>query len=261
MLRSSGAIRSSVQPSLWRSISASISSRSTSTPSTSSRVNSGASRSTRSSSGRPVTSCWYSATTAARRWSLLRTRHVLAGAGVHAHAVADVDEQRYAHRDARLERRRLVAAAGRGVAAEPRLGLGHGHLDGARHLHLGRTAVDVEDVDLLALEHPPELVGHLLLRDAELLVGLGVHEVRLAAVGVEVLEPPGLGAHRAELLAGAEGLVDRGAVGRPLQLRPDERAALARLDVLELDDLEDGPVHLDVGPVLELVGADHGGGG
>jgi hypothetical protein len=28
--------------------------------------------------------------------------------------------------------------------------------------------------------------------------------------------------------------------------------------VLELHDLEDGAVHLDVGPVLELVGRNHG---
>ena len=41
------------------------------------------------------------------------------------------------------------------------------------------------------------------------------------------------------------------------QLRAHERPALAGLDVLELDDLEDGPLDLDVVPVLELVGADH----
>ena len=40
------------------------------------------------------------------------------------------------------------------------------------------------------------------------------------------------------------------------QLRADERAALAGLDVLELDDLEDDAVDVDVVPVLELVGAD-----
>ena len=44
-----------------------------------------------------------------------------------------------------------------------------------------------------------------------------------------------------ELLAGAERPVDHGAVGRAPQLRPHERAALAGLDVLELDDLEDVP--------------------
>ena len=41
-----------------------------------------------------------------------------------------------------------------------------------------------------------------------------------------------------------------------LQLRPDERAALAGLDVLELDDPPRLPIELDVHPVPELVGGD-----
>ena len=42
-----------------------------------------------------------------------------------------------------------------------------------------------------------------------------------------------------------------------LQLRAHERPALARLDVLELDDPEDLAVQLDVAAVLELVRGDH----
>ena len=41
-----------------------------------------------------------------------------------------------------------------------------------------------------------------------------------------------------------------------LQLRPHERAALARLHVLELDDAPDGAVELDVHAVAELVRGD-----
>ena len=96
------------------------------------------------------------------------------------------------------------------------------------------------------------------LRDRDLLEGLGVHEVRVGAVRVEELHLARLGAHRAELLAGAEGPVDHVAVGGPAQLRAHERAALARLDVLELEDLEDGAVDVDVVSVLELVGAYQG---
>src|SRR3954452_18223092 len=190
--------------------------------------------------------------------SYLGAGDVLARSRVHAHPVAHVDEQRDPHVHAGLERGRLVAAAARRVAAQSGLGLGHGHLDGARHLDLGRAAVDVENVHLLRLEHPLELVADLRKRDRELLVGLGVHEVGVRAVVVEVLELAGLGAHRAELLARPEGLVDDVAVGGALELGADERAALAGLHVLELDDLEDRPVHVDVSPVLELIGADHG---
>jgi hypothetical protein len=82
--------------------------------------------------------------------------------------------------------------------------------------------------------------------------------VGVGAVRVEELHLPGLGADRPELLARPEGLVEHRAIRHPLQLRAHERAALAGLDVLELDDLEDGAVDLDVGAVLELVGADHG---
>ena len=78
--------------------------------------------------------------------------------------------------------------------------------------------------------------------------------MRVGAVGVEVLHLAGLGAHGAELLAGAEGAVDHVAVGDAAQLGPHEGRALAGLDVLELDDLEDRAVD------LEVVGADHGEG-
>ena len=82
----------------------------------------------------------------------------------------------------------------------------------------------------------------------------------LPPLGVEELHLARLGAHRAELLAGAEGAVDHGAVGRAPQLRAHERPALAGLDVLELDDLEDDAVDVDVVAVLELVGVDRHGG-
>ena len=81
--------------------------------------------------------------------------------------------------------------------------------------------------------------------------------MRVGAVRVEEGHLARLGADRAELLAGAEGAVDHGAVVGALELGANERPALAGLDVLELDDLEDRPVHLDVGAVLELVGPDH----
>jgi hypothetical protein len=79
--------------------------------------------------------------------------------------------------------------------------------------------------------------------------------VRVGAVGIEELHAPRLGAHGAELLARAERPVDHGPVGRPPQPGADERPALAGLDVLELEHLEDGAVDLDVVAVLELVGA------
>src|SRR3954471_6228582 len=188
----------------------------------------------------------------------LRARHVRARARVHLDALADVDEEGHLDRGARLERRGLVPAAGDGVAAQTGVGLGDLELDRGRELEVARVAVDEEHVDGLVRLRPLERVGEGRLRDRHLLVGLGVHEVRVRAVGVEELHLSRLGAHGAELLAGPERAVDDVAVGRAPELRAHERAALARLDVLELEDLEDGAVDLDVVAVLELICAYHG---
>jgi hypothetical protein len=58
----------------------------------------------------------------------------------------------------------------------------------------------------------------------------------------------------AKLLARSERPIDNRPVSRAAQLGAHERTTLAGLDVLELDDLEDGPLDLDVVPVFELVG-------
>src|SRR5919201_5370014 len=124
----------------------------------SSRAN-GARSSMASAAGRRVTSSWYRANTAARRWSERRTAQRLAadasGAGdvltrprIDAHAVALVHEQGNLHPHPGLKRRRLGAAARRGVALHTRRGLGDGHLDGARHLDAGGPLIDEEDVCL-----------------------------------------------------------------------------------------------------------------
>ena len=121
------------------------------------------------------------------------------------------------------------------------------HLDRARHLDVAGPLVDEEDVDLGVGQHPPHRVAGDVARDLDLLVVAAVHEDRRVAGVVEVLHLARLGAHRAELLPGAEGLVLDRAVVDLAQLGAHEGAALAGLDVLELDDLEDLAVDLDVG--------------
>src|SRR5262245_46050426 len=88
--------------------------------------------------------------------------------------------------------------------------------------------------------------------------------MRLGAIVVEVLNVACLGAHARELLPGAEGAVDDVAHVESLELRADERTALARLHMLELDDPPYLAVELDVHAVLEAVGVNllgHGGAG
>src|SRR6266567_461552 len=77
--------------------------------------------------------------------------------------------------------------------------------------------------------------------------------MHVGAVVVQELDVLRLGVHPRELLAGPERAVDNRARVEALQLRADERAALARLHVLELDDPPHLAVELDVHPVLEAV--------
>src|SRR3954469_63682 len=109
-------------------------------------------------------SCWYRANAAERRWSVrrdtarLRPRHVRAALRLHLHAIADGDEQRHLDRRAGLERRGLVPAAGGGVAAHARLGLGDLELDGGRELDAGRLVVDEQQVDVVVGLEPAQRV-------------------------------------------------------------------------------------------------------
>ena len=127
-------------------------------------------------------------------------------------------------------------------------------------LGAGGPLVDEQQIDVGVRRHPPQRVPDDGLRDLDLVVALVVHEDGGVARVVEELHLAGLGPDRPELLAGLEGLVDHGAVIDPLELRAHEGAALAGLDVLELDDPEDRAVDLDVGAVLELVRRNQGPG-
>ena len=177
---------------------------------------------------------------------------------VDPHLIADVDEQGHLDLGTGLEDRGLRATARGGVTAQPGLGLGDGEVDRARQLHVGGLIIDVEKLDASSdsFIHCSGSAS-VALGDRQLLVGLGVHEVRVGAVAVEELHIANLGAHRPELLAGAEGAVDHVAVAGAPQLGADERPALAGLDVLKLEDLEDRALDVDVIAVLELVRADH----
>ena len=182
-------------------------------------------------------------------------RDVAPLAGIDLDALARVDEERHLDDRAGLERRRLRHVRDR-VAAHRRLGLRDRQLDRRRELDARRLAVDREHLHRARRRQVRELVRDLGVREPELLVRLLVHEVGLGAVVVEELDVLHLGVHARELLPGAERPVDDGARLERLQLRPHERAALAGLHVLELDDAPDGAVDLDVHPVAELVRGD-----
>jgi hypothetical protein len=94
-----------------------------------------------------------------------RPGHVGTATGIHLHAIADVHEQRHVDRGARLERRRLVAAARGGVPADARLGVGDLKLDRRRQLDVGRDVVDEQQVDGLVRADPLQRLLERGLRD------------------------------------------------------------------------------------------------
>jgi putative heme degradation protein len=101
------------------------------------------------------------------------------------------------------------------------------------------------------------VVADPVLADRELVEALGVHEVIVVAGRVKVLGIVRLEPHVDDLLAGVPRLVDDLAGLEALELRADERAALARLDVLELDDAEEVVLVLDDEAVLDVCGGGH----
>src|SRR6056297_1113773 len=182
---------------------------------------------------------------------------VLAGLGVDADEVALVDEERDVDGGAALELGGLGGAGG-GVPLDAGLGLRDGEFDLARDLdgeRFARSGLD-EKVHLAALfdEASPLDAAR---RERGLLVGLRVHQVQAELVLVEELVLVALDAGLLDLLTRAERVVDDLAVADILQLRPDERAALAGLDVEKLDDLPDIAVPDEGEAVAEVLRGGH----
>ena len=93
-------------------------------------------------------------------------------------------------------------------------------------------------------------------RDRQLVVGRGVHEHVVVAVAVQELHVLALDDGLLDADAGVERAVEDVARADVAQLGAHERTALARLDVLELDDLEQAVVELERDPGLQVVGGD-----
>ena len=185
---------------------------------------------------------------------------VLAGAGVDLDAVAGVHEQRHLDDQAGLERGRL-AGARHAVALHAGLGLGDVR---ARPRRAGRcrrsrrrtSAARPSSRRRCSWPRRPATSGGT----CELVVGLVVHEDEVVAVAVEELHLPLVDDGLLELLAGPERAVDHGAGAHVLQRGAHERAALAGLHVLEVDDLEQALGQVEGHAVLQVVGGDGGHG-
>ena len=180
---------------------------------------------------------------------------VVAAARVDLDAVADLDEQRHLDDLAGLERGRL-AGARHAVTLHAGLGLGDLELDRGRDLDRDDLALEERDLGGHALDHVVGGVAERDRRHVHLLVRVVVHEHVVVAVAVEELHLLAVDDRLLDPDAGVEGAVEDVAVLQVAQLGAHERAALAGLDVLELDDLEQAVVELERDPGLQVVGGD-----
>lgn len=189
---------------------------------------------------------------------LLDALVVLARARIDADLVARVDEQRHANRGARIDRCGFERVGRSRIALHARLRVGYLHIDDRRQL--GR-----ENLLLLGVEHHLDdlAVGHQVvvvdqvLVDVDLLEGLRVHEVHAQVILVGELVGTALDAHRLDLHTGCEGIVQHATVLEVLEFRTHESGALARLHMLEIDNLEGLAVQFDAHADLDVCGSCH----
>src|SRR5690348_1489084 len=267
-LRSTAGIRSRVQPSANSSISLSILTWCTVTPRTrsaaygetgglpwvirsASRSRTGASR---SSASKRMSRARLRALL--RAGGTLRPAEVLAGPGVDLDLLAGRDEQRHLDGGAGLEGGRLGAAGGP-VALDAGVGLADGELDRGRQVDVQGGAVVERHRDGLLLEQVTGRVTDHRRGNPRLVVVLHVHEDEVGALAVQVLHLAPVDIGHVHLDAGVEGAVDDLARHDVLQLAAHEGAALARLDMLELDDGPELAVEVQRHAVLQVVRGRH----
>ena len=102
-----------------------------------------------------------------------------------------------------------------------------------------------------------EVIGHVSRADRNVVVGLNIHEVVQIAILVGVGDLTALDESLRELGGRVVAGLNNRAGDDVLGLGTDEGSALARLDVLELNDLKDLAVLLEGDTVTELACRNH----
>src|SRR6266446_145309 len=184
--------------------------------------------------------------------------HVRLGPGVDPDHIPGLDEERHLDHRSRLERGRF-GAAGHRIAAKARVCFDDFQLDIDRELDPDQLALVPQQVGNAAfLEQGQHGLEHLLV-DRHLVIGARVHEVVMGAVRIEVCRFGLVDADRREFVAAAKALLEDGPGQQVAQLGFDDGARPGQLDVLDADDLQQLPIHLEHGPVAKVAGRDHSG--
>ena len=131
-------------------------------------------------------------------------------------------------------------------------------VDGDRELDAERVALVARPVEDHAVLQEVDDVVERLGPQAELLVGLGLHEVEVVAVAIQELDRAAVDLRARPALARLERLLDGAALLDVAQLDPDLGRAAAHLDVVVVEDLPQVAIKLDDDALAQLAGADHG---
>src|SRR5690554_4703343 len=178
---------------------------------------------------------------------------VVAGAGVDLDLGALVEEQRHLNLVAGLDGG-VLGSTRRSVALQTGLSVGDLEDHGCRELDVERVTIVQRDGHVLVLEHEVGGVTDLNLAEGDLVVVARVHEHVAVAVLVQVLEVAAVDRLGLDLRARVERAVDGLSGADVLHLGADEGSALARLDVLELDDGPQSAIHVENYTVLDVSG-------
>ena len=165
-------------------------------------------------------------------------RQILPGSCIDLDDIPLIDEERDRDLGAGLNNGGLSGAGG-GVALETGFGVGDGKLHEKRRLNGKNITLVRADLDHLVLLDELQLVADLILIKRDLLIGIQIHEIEKVSVRVQVLHVLAVNTGFLKLLGGTERFLDDAAADDILQLGADESSALARFNVLELNDLPD----------------------
>ena len=132
---------------------------------------------------------------------------------------------------------------GGGVALEARIGGGHLQFHEIRGFHAEDLALIGHDLADHVLLDKAEVVRQDILADGQQLIGLAVHEIIQIAVVVGVFHILSLNESGGIFIVGVEGFFHHRTGDYVADFGAHESGALARLDVLEFDNLIDVAVH------------------
>lgn len=183
--------------------------------------------------------------------TVLDAAHIFAGSGVDTDGVAFVYEERNLNDVSGFESCRF-GAAGCGVALNARFAESDLQFDKVFRLDAERTAVEGSDGANHVFFDEIQCVGNKFLRERNLFVSFFVHEVIKFAVVVKVLHFFPFDVSELEFIGRVESAFDNAAGNNVADFGANECCALARFNVLKINDGENASVLLESGAFSEI---------